>query len=249
MPEKEIVIRDLRREVERTDKKTERECGNLLKDDAIAWVLLAPAHGRPGYVKSNFFTSAGMPDLVVIAEMRPAGGESYKVAYLWELKAPQVPLFKLEGDGIRGRPSDKLYEAENQLLHYFDRVMRDGGLLEEWGVSSRHVELGGIIIGRDDSLVECKSAEVSEATKLANKARSIRETHIYSHLSLTLWTWDTVLHYAQTQTAGYQIRIGDGSSRQRMIRDAGIILDRSGTSLPSTGFSFYTGPLIKDPEE
>lgn len=167
------VLAHLRAEVERTDAQTERECGKLLKN--IAWVLLSAADGNNTYVASEQICSTGRVDLVVLADSMQPGGNFRREAHIWELKAPQLPLFDVKTKS-QAQPSLHLYSAETQLMHYCYSVSNDGVLLKRWRIlSPDHIRLGGIIIGRDINFVDCKGEDKTLGSQLACEAHEIRE--------------------------------------------------------------------------
>jgi hypothetical protein len=85
------ILTQLKKEIERTDAQTERECGKLLEN--IAWVLLTTADGNTTYVETEQICSTGRVDIVVLADSMQPGGNFRREAHIWELKAPQLPLF------------------------------------------------------------------------------------------------------------------------------------------------------------
>lgn len=238
-------IQALRGEIERTDGHTERECAQILTNFAS---ILLPRLQALTFVAAEQNTSAGRVDFVIVAEQFPAGMRPQRVAYVWELKAPQCFLFRIENPN-RASPTPEFYSAENQLLHYHYATANDGNFRNRWEiVSPDRVRLGGIIIGRENNLVIPGRYDPGLEVNLANQAKELRENFFY-HNDIKLLTWDSVLTLAEIQIETYQTRMGDVSSRYIMERNAGMIIDRSGTSLPSAEFSYYTEPPTTDPEE
>ncbi|UCF73209.1 MAG: hypothetical protein JSW35_01755 [Deltaproteobacteria bacterium] len=79
-------------------------------------------------------------------------------------------------------------------------------------MSPDHVRFGGIIIGRDDALVECKEKDYPVARQLADQALHIRDSVFYRPSSIKLWTWDRILAIAESQTISHQRIAGDPST-------------------------------------
>lgn len=205
------ILTQLKEEIERTDKKTERECGELLGE--IIQVLLTVADGNTTYVQSELICAAGRVDIIVFAEARIAGGASQREAYIWELKAPQVSLFDYKTQS-QAQPSVHLYSAETQLMYYYYSVYNDDSLLRRWGIlSPDHIKWGGIIIGRDKNLINCKGKNETLSKQLASQAREIRHNYIYKNLDIRLWTWDYVLHLAESQSRSHQKIPGDPDAK------------------------------------
>ncbi|NLD35354.1 MAG: hypothetical protein GX654_00620 [Desulfatiglans sp.] len=201
------VLIQLKKEIERTDAQTELECGKLLKN--IAWVLLTIADGNTTYVRTEQICSTGRVDIVVLANSLQPGGNFRREAHIWELKAPQVPLFDLKTQS-QAQPSVHLYSAETQLMHYCYAVSNDAVLLRRWGIlSPDHIRLGGIIIGRDINFVACNEEDKTLAKQLACEAHEIREVFFYRKLNLKLWTWDKVITLAESQSLSHHKFQGD----------------------------------------
>jgi hypothetical protein len=198
---------ELKKQVERTDAHTEKECANYLVKDAS--VLLSTKYGIITYVNCEQICSAGRLDIIVIAEMLKAGGDTRKCAFVWELKAPQLPLFQLETNN-QACPSSELFMAENQLLHYHDSIAHDGQYKNRWGIlSSDDVEFGGIIIGRDDAIVKCKEKEITLGKQLATQALRIRESIFYRAYGIRVLTWDCIIKFIESSTVSHQKYTGE----------------------------------------
>lgn len=195
-------IIELKKQVERTDAHTEQDCADYLVKDAS--VLLSTKYGIITYVNCEQFCSAGRLDIIVIAEMFEVGGNTRKCAYVWELKAPQLPLFQLETNN-QACPSSELFMAENQLLHYHDSIAHDGHYRDRWGIlSSDDVKFGGIIIGRDDAIVKCKEKEITLGKQLARQALRIRESIFYRTNDIRVLTWDWIIKFLESSTVSHQ---------------------------------------------
>jgi hypothetical protein len=210
MTSEEKTIRQLKAQIERTDAQTERECAECLK--YYAWVLLPTLDGTITYLDCEQLCSAGRVDMIVIAEILEVGGNTRPGAFVWELKAPQIPLFQLETQN-QACPSPELYKAENQLLHYHHSVANSGHLRDRWGiVSSDHVKFGGIIIGRDNAIVNCDSNDLLLGNRLATQALRIRESIFYRASGIRIWTWDRIFKVLESQTLSHRKFVGESDT-------------------------------------
>lgn len=191
---------ELKRQVERTDAQTEKECANYLVKDAS--VLLSTKYGIITYVNCEQICTAGRLDIIVIAEMFEVGGNTKKCAFIWELKAPQLPLFQWHTNN-QACPSSELFMAENQLLHYHDEIANNDHYKKRWDIlSSDDVKFGGIIIGRDDAIIRCK--EITLGKQLAKQALDIRKSIFYSTPGICVLTWDMIIKFLETPTVSHQ---------------------------------------------
>jgi hypothetical protein len=109
---------------------------------------------RIGEEQPNRF---GSWDFVVSAEITH-GGLSEVIAYVWELKAPQVYLYELDANLRRFRPTPDLVRAETQLLHYVWEAQDSRAFRDYFGLgASSKILPAGIIIGRQDRLAKVAS--------------------------------------------------------------------------------------------
>lgn len=186
------VIERLRYQVEKQGCSTEIECAKELSE--ISHILL-PHLDELYYIDKEIICHAGRADLTIIANRRGPGGKR-RVAYVWELKAPQLPLFKMETKE-RACPYAYLFAAENQLLHYHYELA-NGTFTERWNIAHDDVLLGGIIIGRNDNFIKKKNErEDKKAEVQAKIAMDIRTKSFYRPNNMALLTWDQVLWMAE----------------------------------------------------
>jgi len=177
------VLRSL---VEAAAARNENACAKVLK--AFASVLIPQGRSRIYEAGSEVNTRRGRCDLVVLADEYLADQESKRVAYVWELKAPQCCTFILDGKN-RARPSDDLYSAENQLIHYLKSLRSDREWQTEHGIlAEQDIKFGGIVIGRSASLVTPEDGR--RGVRLARRAKEIRDEFFYAGRIL-LWTGTT----------------------------------------------------------
>lgn len=187
---KEEIYKQLKRCVEVEGTRNESECGKWL--GKVAKILLPLGDETITYVDSEQTSSSGRVDLIIIADSIKPSGTKIRKAFIWELKAPQVYLYEVENKN-RARPSDDLYSAENQLLHYHDTISQDGSWRTRWGITpGNNVVFGGIIIGRKSNFVAKKGEDLTNAKGLAEVANEIREKVFYQN-KIKLWTWDEIL--------------------------------------------------------
>lgn len=186
------VIANLGALIKKRRGRNEIECGTVLGEANAASVLLAGGE-QMLFVDAELRTSSGDVDLLICAEESVAGGQNCRCVYVWELKAPQLFLFRVETQG-RAAPTEDLWKAENQLLHYHSYVAGSQQNRNNFRVlSPNHVRLGGIIIGTNRTFVK-RSKEVSpkKARRLAETARDIRQQIFYRPVGIRLLTWDIV---------------------------------------------------------
>lgn len=169
----------------------EVECQGYLQH---AHALLAPPMSRVVQVVREQIAMAGRSDYFLVCEVNEV--ELRRRLVLWEVKAPQLAPFEVATQN-RLIPTRALIEAENQLLYYFDEYRSNGQFLDRYQI--RHpndVRLGGIVIGRDDNLVNVRQPFVTtlnseELRLMASSALRIREEHLYQQ-RIRLLTWDRV---------------------------------------------------------
>jgi hypothetical protein len=182
------------KELVEAQERTERQCSKYLqyaKDLLTHHTLL-----RTVYVDTELRTCVGDADWVMSGVVEDDQGNEFVKAYVWELKAPQCPLFvKPKGNEHRFQPSRDLFEAEDQLLQYYDALQHNGTMRDVFGVThAADVCLGGIIIGRDPCWVRSLSGAPNKK-RLYRSASRIRELYIHKHLGIKVKTWDRILDH------------------------------------------------------
>lgn len=134
----------------------------------------------------------GDSDIIVAADVRTGMNRTVRVAYIWELKAPQCFLMESDENKNRYRPTKDLIKAENQLLHYSYYAAADGRLRERLKVvEGSKIQPGGIIIGRSSGIATGVTSK-GDAER-AQTSLSIREEYFYSKNNIRILTWDYVL--------------------------------------------------------
>jgi hypothetical protein len=175
-------------------QKTEVQCGQILVD-AFPQVLL-PFDETVYYAGREIIQNTGRVDIVVLGDKRQLDGTVCRVAYVWELKAPQVAVFEVE-NGSRARPTEELFNAENQLLHYRYECAGSEQFRKKWNITSaQNVFFGGIVIGTTSSFVSSPNSKTSpdaNAIALANTALDVRKMAFYEPTRILLQTWTTIV--------------------------------------------------------
>ncbi len=219
------IIKTLEKEIKRTDRKTERECGSLLKE--IAAILLPSIDQTITFADAEVNNSAGRTDLIIIGDAVQTSGETTRrEAYLWELKAPQVYLFEIDTN-CRANPTKELYDAEHQLLHYHNSTAYDESFRKKWNIlSSDQVKFGGIIIGYFPSnFVKLNGMQELKAKALAQVATDIRDRYFYKPNHIKLHTWDSIILIARKLLGSHQWKQGDPSTTISVEATSPISLD------------------------
>ncbi len=135
---------------------------------------------------------AGDADLILAADVLTDTGVSERVAFFWELKAPQCYLFEYDDNQHRCRPTPDLVKAENQLLHYVDEAVANENTRNRLGVRHRaNIRPGGIIIGTQKSML--RAPKHPRDVEMATMALRVRQERLYSAQGIRILLWDRVL--------------------------------------------------------
>jgi hypothetical protein len=120
------------------------------------------------------------------------GAFGRRIAYVWEVKAPQCYLFTQDSAANRMQPTKELYSAENQLLNYVAELAQSDNFKAKFGLDgvADVVKPGGIIIGRKDTILEDESNP--SRVRLARAAYAIRDGFLWSGAGIRVLTWDWV---------------------------------------------------------
>lgn len=167
----------------------EIQCGNIL---ALAPEILV--RGTPVSLQSVREDRGhfGATDMVVTADMLTGTNQVARVAYIWELKAPQCRIMEPDDNAQRYRPTKDLIKAENQLIHYASQAFGDQTFRERMGVmESANILVGGIVIGRSADMVS--GATTDGDRERARRSLSYRTNFFYSLHGIQVMTWDRVL--------------------------------------------------------
>ncbi len=141
------------------------------------------------YVEVRNYT--GDCDLVTVVDVRNDQNHVERIAYVWELKAPQCYLFEHDDNKNRCRPTLDFIKAENQLLHYVNDLAK-GTMRERWGIiKGSNIRPGGIIIGTSDRIVS--NPKDASSTTAANWALKLRLQRLYKSENIRIVLWDFIL--------------------------------------------------------
>lgn len=186
----ERVYGDLEALINSEDNK-ELECRNYLQ--FAKELLVRDTVTRFEYVETERRGNSGNPDYVISGHVIDENGIEAVRAYVWELKAPQCYLFKKETEN-RLIPSQELYEAENQLLHYYHELKGSDQFRHEFRVTHPdNVRFGGIIIGTQNRRVSGNFPDVEKRKLLYERAITIRNCYLYDLWHIRIITWDQIL--------------------------------------------------------
>lgn len=120
------------------------------------------------------------------------GAFGRRIAYVWEVKAPQCYLFTQDSAANRMQPTNDLYSAENQLLNYVAELAQSDNFKAKFGLDgvADVVKPGGIIIGRKNTILKDESDP--SRIRLAEAAYAIRDSFLWSGAGIRVLTWDWV---------------------------------------------------------
>jgi hypothetical protein len=200
---REQIIAELSKLIEVQGQYNEAECGELLKNPEASSVLI-PFGASPYFIDAEIRTSAGDVDLIICANESLPGGQSRRLMYVWELKAPQHYLFYIETNG-RASPTPEFYSAENQLIHYHAYLAgSEEDRRKSHILSKDDVLIGGIIIGSTQNFVDNRKLIPNDkANMLATSALEIRKRVLYKSECIGVKTWTMVLDSLREITASH----------------------------------------------
>lgn len=178
----EALVRD-------TTGKRELECRPYLQH---AENLLIEQSLRSTVQFHEVRSYAGDADLILAADVMTDTGETERMAFLWELKAPQCYLFEYDDNKHRCRPTPDLVKAENQLLHYVEEAVGNESTRMRLGVMNRtNIRPGGIIIGAKNTMLRTPK-DIRDVDK-ASTALRLRRERLYHAQGIRVLLWDRVL--------------------------------------------------------
>jgi hypothetical protein len=169
------------------------------------------------YKETNTRITSGNSDYVISGFVEQATGTRSVKAYIWELKAPQCFLFDKDTEN-RLIPSRELFQAENQLLNYFEDIKGSERLRARFGICHpTDIVLGGIIIGCNKTKVNGDFSNPETGMKLYVEAERIRNHYFYNPWGIKLITWDTILDQLSGKSIKPKITTGPEKARQYPI--------------------------------
>lgn len=153
-------------------------------------------------LRGEYRTTNGDIDLLVPCLLEDDAGNEKRVVYIWEIKSPQTHIF-CHDNRNRVKPSPELVKAENQLLHYYEECKMNQQFRNEFDiVDPEDVRLGGILIGKRETLVQDHQCYTDVIKKnLYKKACNYRTKHFYRTSGIRLLTWDKVINQISINVA------------------------------------------------
>lgn len=173
-------------------RHTEKECREYLK---YTLDMLFKVGGTDIQYVEEWRGHSGDSDYVVSGKCTE-GGDTRNHVYVWESKAPQCFVFE-EDRSSQNRliPSEDLFQAENQLLNYYDELRDSGEFKARFNISlPSQIHIGGIIIGCDRTKVKGDFIQPEEDF-LYNKAFRCRQIFYEGVVKLLLW--NNILEHLQ----------------------------------------------------
>lgn len=133
--------------------------------------------------------NTGDSDYIISAKVYHSGDTCIR-AYIWELKAPQCPIFVKDTES-RLKPSPELADAENKLLHFYFENKGNPLFHQQYEITNpEDICLGGIIIGCQKTKVGGELEE-EKRERLFKTAKSTKNL-LYGK-QIKLKSWDEVL--------------------------------------------------------
>lgn len=194
------MISNLRGYIDDTQQR-EKECQPFLDQIAPLLCLETPkqilAYGREDPARG------GYADYTVSAIISDGGRAERRVAYVWEVKAPQLYCFEHDESAQRLRPTKDLVRAESQLFHYAAEFAESTAFKSKYKLDAAgQVRPAGFIIGRSSSLIKPNAkypVTADDEMNLYDLAVARRDMYLYRAASLRLKNWDWV--YEQIASA------------------------------------------------
>ena len=176
------------------DKFREKECQPFL--DNIRHCLCLETPKEILYFGREDPARSGYADYTVSAVISDGGRAERRVAYVWEVKAPQLYAFEFDDCAERLRPTKDLIRAESQLFHYVEEFSESASFRQKYKLDAAgQVKPGGFIIGRSSNMIKPNkkfSKSAHEEAVLWNMARLRREAYLYQAANIRLKNWDWV---------------------------------------------------------
>jgi len=175
-------------------EQTELQCRKYLVNAQERLVKATPIRFLPQ--EEEYRGHFGDSDYMVRCVDLDDVGRERNLAYLWEVKAPQCPLF-IKDTRDRAKPSRDLISAENQLLHYYHELNNNPGILKDFKILQGDFRFGGIIIGSIKNFVAGKFKYPEAGMRSAFHAFELRKKYFYERSSIELITWDRIVEHMQ----------------------------------------------------
>ncbi len=186
-------------------KHTEKECRKYIPQ---ALELFVPYTGITTVLgeEDEYPGHTGPNDLIVFCE-RKCGGVVEKRAYIWEVKSAQTNIF-VKCTNNRVKPSPEFVKAENQLLHYWEDCKSEQFRAKFDITNIDCICLGGILIGKGDTLVSGDYEESKKKT-LYRTAINLRKKCLYDPSGIQFLIWDDVLDFIRKPSSITEEKKGD----------------------------------------
>jgi hypothetical protein len=180
------------------------------------------------YIETERRSSSGDSDYIISGKVVNESGYETVRVYIWELKAPQCPIFRKDTEN-RLIPSVDLFHAENQLFHYYHELQGSAKFMHDFGITHPdYIRIGGIIIGSKDTWISGQIEEPKRSILLENMMM-IRKKYVYDPNHMRLLSWNQVLEHISGTTqlpAMPQEQIAEGIDMTR-ASDTEIRIDVS----------------------
>ncbi len=176
---------------------------NACRDALLPFADILTPPGDHVFYEKELPSDEGRTDLIVIVDpLEHNYGSNLlrndRIAYVFELKAPNKAPYKFDTNSKRFIPSSSLSLAETQLLNYTKRMMEGSSYWAiKYGVSQ--ILVGGIIIGSNAKFFEISETARASFNNADEYLRKLKNTNdarkriLYRSSGLQLYTWDTVL--------------------------------------------------------
>ena len=188
-------LNEFRKLIEDNDHHRERECQEYLRHAAGLLLPSTPIDFDDVQEDRNYF---GRTDFILSANTLRDDNTQARVAYIWELKAPQCFLFEKD-TATRCRATKEFLGAENQLLHYAHLALGDNHFRTRMNVvDGTNIHIGGIIIGTKDRFL--KGSTGSRDRQNAETALKVRQLYLYKSHGIRVMTWDRIFDYVRAST-------------------------------------------------
>lgn len=174
-----------------TERSTEMEARAFLP--LATELLLAAAPIEIIQLQDEERSFFGSSDFIICAKVHGDTGREDLAVSIWEIKSPQCMLMEPDDNKSRYRPTKDLYKAENQLIHYWYEAQGSKVFKERFKITrDAQVKMGGIVIGRNDTITRDRSAPTVEA---ARYSLDIRINTLYRPQGIRLFVWDRIVAF------------------------------------------------------
>lgn len=196
------LLSNLKSYIDDQDQHWEKECQQYLMHipeflcrETPRKILVRGREEASRYGYNDYCVSAIISDGIIERRM----------AYVWEVKAPQSHVFEFDDHAKRLRPTKDLIKAETQLFHYVEEFQQSKSFREWFKLDTLGMVVpAGIIIGSPQSLVKPSTKygyDADELQKLFVISMYARNAHLYNKASIAIKTWDWVYECYSIETS------------------------------------------------